>query len=258
MECDDPAEAAMHLAYAATFDPAVYLRRQLACGRCNASTRRLLPQPPMMPPSRPPLGGAHRRAAKLTVVHELRRARQALDTADLGMVSDAAAALPVLEALHPPLAPTDPEYSPPEEPPVIRRAPPSWGGNADEVRRWGEDQTRVPRRAPRLSAGHVDWWRWEHIKDLDVPSWRMWVNRCLAGRGHSRTAAFLASGTVFALHKDDIAACEERAKTGEPLRVRPLGVGSVRVGALGLRPRCRAGGADAREAMAPVQRSFQS
>eukprot|EP00873_Tetraselmis_striata_P018112 jgi/Tetstr1/438376/TSEL_026942.t1 len=50
----------------------------------------------------------------------------------------------------------------------------------------------------------------------------MWVNRCLAGRCHSRTAAFLASGSVFALHKDDPAAREERAKTGEPLRVHPL------------------------------------
>eukprot|EP00873_Tetraselmis_striata_P006923 jgi/Tetstr1/427187/TSEL_017375.t1 len=78
----------------------------------------------------------HRRAAKLlTAVHELRRARQALDTADLGMVSDAAAALHVLEALHPPPAPTNPEYSPPDEPPGLRRAPPSWGGNADDVRR---------------------------------------------------------------------------------------------------------------------------
>eukprot|EP00873_Tetraselmis_striata_P024366 jgi/Tetstr1/444630/TSEL_032478.t1 len=153
MEFDDPAVAAVHLAYAATFDPYVYL----ACGHCSAITRRLLPQPPMMPPSRLPLGeaaeggadaaadglppaavvDAHRRAAKLTAVQELRRTRQALDTANLGMVSDSAAALHVLEALHPPPAPTEPEYSPAEEPPDLRRAPPSWGGNADEVRRWG-------------------------------------------------------------------------------------------------------------------------
>eukprot|EP00873_Tetraselmis_striata_P009333 jgi/Tetstr1/429597/TSEL_019496.t1 len=133
----------------------------------------------------PAVVDAHRRAGKLTAVQELRRARQAPDTADLGMVSDAAAALPVLEALDPPPAPTDPEYSPPEEPPDLRRAPPSWGGNADEVR------------------------------------------RC-----HSRGGVFLASGTVFVLHKDDPAAREERAKTGEPLRVRPLGVGSVLTGFL--------------------------
>eukprot|EP00873_Tetraselmis_striata_P043253 jgi/Tetstr1/463517/TSEL_008396.t1 len=36
-------------------------------------------------------------------------------------------------------------------------------------------------------------------------------------------------GSVFALHKDDPAASEEREKSGEPLRVRPLGVGSVLV-----------------------------
>eukprot|EP00873_Tetraselmis_striata_P000225 jgi/Tetstr1/420489/TSEL_011602.t1 len=171
----------MHLDYAATFDPSVYL----ACGLCSASTRRLMSQPPTMPPlaatarwcanrdvyrmmPRTPLreateGGAdaaadevppavvdaHRRAAKLTAAQ---RARQALDTADL-----------------------------------------------------------------------------EHIRDQDVPSWRLWVNRCMAGRCHSRTAAFLASGTVFALDKDDPAAREERAKSGESLRVRPLGVGSVLV-----------------------------
>eukprot|EP00873_Tetraselmis_striata_P025552 jgi/Tetstr1/445816/TSEL_033457.t1 len=191
---------------------------------------------------------SHRRAAKLTVVQELHRARQALDTADLGMVSDAAAALHVLEGLHPPLAPTDPEYSPPEEP---RRALPLWGGNEDEVRRWGEDKRRVMRRAPCLSAGHVDWWRWEHIKDLDVPSWRMWVNRCGAGRSHSRTAAFFASGTVLALHKDDPAAREERAKTGGPLRVRPLGVGSVFVRLASAHALVHVG-ADAREAVGSV------
>eukprot|EP00873_Tetraselmis_striata_P036286 jgi/Tetstr1/456550/TSEL_043272.t1 len=101
----------------------------------------------------PALVHAHCRAAKLAVVQELRRARRALDAADLGMVSDATAALPL---------------------------PPS----ASCTHRPG----------------------------------------C-----HSRTAAFLASGTVFALHKDDAAAREERVKTGEPLRVRPLGVGSVLV-----------------------------
>eukprot|EP00873_Tetraselmis_striata_P042427 jgi/Tetstr1/462691/TSEL_007657.t1 len=155
MESDDPAVAAMHLAYAATFDPSVYL----ACGRCIASTRWLLPQPPMMPPSRPPLGGG-----------------------------------------------------------VYRMMP------------------RTPLR--------------EHIMDQDVPSWRLWVNRCMAGRCHSRIAAFLASGTVFAPHKDDPAAREERAKTGEPLRVRPLGVGSVLVRMASAHALVQVG-ADAREAMGP-------
>eukprot|EP00873_Tetraselmis_striata_P023121 jgi/Tetstr1/443385/TSEL_031400.t1 len=194
---------------------------------------------------------AYRRAAKLTAVQELRRACQALDTADLGMVSDAGAALPALDALHPPPAATGPEYSPPEEPPDLQRAPPSWGDHADEVMRWGEDQRRILRRAPRLSAWHVDWWRWEHIRDLDVPSWRLWVNRCMAGRCHSRTAAFLASGSVFALHKDDPAAREEREKSGEPLRVRPLGVGSVLVRLASAHALGQVG-ADAREVMGPT------
>eukprot|EP00873_Tetraselmis_striata_P037833 jgi/Tetstr1/458097/TSEL_044604.t1 len=175
----------------------------------------------------PAVVDAHRWAAKLTAVQELRGARHAMDTADLGMVSDAAAALPVIEALCPLPAPADPdEYSPAEEPPDLRRAPPSRVGNADEVRR-------------------------EHIRDLDVPSWRLWVNRCRAGRCHSRTAAFLASGTVFALHKDDLAAREERAKTGEPLRVRPLGVGSVLMRLASAHAIVRVG-ADAREAMGPT------
>eukprot|EP00873_Tetraselmis_striata_P042239 jgi/Tetstr1/462503/TSEL_007493.t1 len=98
--------------------------------------------------------------------------------------------------------------------------------------------------------------RWEQIKDLDVvPSWRMWVNRCMAGRCHSRTAAFLASGTAFALDKDDPAAREERAKSGEPLRVRPLGVGSALVHLASAHALVHVG-ADGREAMGPVQRSF--
>eukprot|EP00873_Tetraselmis_striata_P006263 jgi/Tetstr1/426527/TSEL_016825.t1 len=106
--------------------------------------------------------------------------------------------------------------------------------------------------------GHVDWWRWEHIRDLDVPSWRLWVNRCLAGRCHSRTAAFLASGSVvFALHKDDPAAREEREKSGEPLRVRPVGVDSVLVRLASAYAMGQVG-ADAQEVMGPVQRSVQS
>eukprot|EP00873_Tetraselmis_striata_P022646 jgi/Tetstr1/442910/TSEL_030973.t1 len=181
---------------------------------------------------------------------KLRRTRQALDTTDLGMVYDAAAALPPLDALHPPPTATGPEYSPPEEPPDMQRAPPSWGDSADEVRRWGEDQRRVLSRAPRLSDGHVDWWRWEHLRDLDVPSWHLWVNRCLAGRCHSRIAAFLASGTVFALHKDDPAAREERGKSDEPLQARPLGGGSVMVRLASTHAMGQVG-ADTREVMGP-------
>eukprot|EP00873_Tetraselmis_striata_P039091 jgi/Tetstr1/459355/TSEL_000424.t1 len=79
----------------------------------------------------------------------------------------------------------------------------------------------------------------------------------MAGRCHSRTAAFLASGTVYALHKDDPAAREEQGKSGEPLRVRPLSVGSALVRLASAHALGQAG-ADAREVMGPVQRSFQS
>eukprot|EP00873_Tetraselmis_striata_P043214 jgi/Tetstr1/463478/TSEL_008369.t1 len=104
MESGDPAVAAMHLAYAAAFDdPSAYWWM-----------------------------AAHRQAAKVTAVQELRRARHALDTADFGMVCDAAAALLALDALHPPHTATGPENTPPEEPPDLQRAPPSWGDNADE------------------------------------------------------------------------------------------------------------------------------
>eukprot|EP00873_Tetraselmis_striata_P018101 jgi/Tetstr1/438365/TSEL_026931.t2 len=212
MESDAPAVAAMHLAYAATFDLVVYVRRG------SASMRRLLPQLPMMPPSRPPLGGAlpatstsccpvrrckrqwredgyaaaegvppavvdaHRRAAKLTVVQELRRARKALDyTADLGMVSEALRHSltwkPSIRLLLPPIRSTTP----------------------------------------------------------------------------SRGTAGLAAGAAV----DDPAARGERAKTGEPLRVRPLGVGSVPVRMASARALLQVD-ADAREAMGAVQRSFQS
>eukprot|EP00873_Tetraselmis_striata_P026415 jgi/Tetstr1/446679/TSEL_003618.t1 len=101
-------------------------------------------------------------------------------------VSDAAAALLALDALHPPPVATGPEYSPSEEPPDLQRAPPSWGDNADE---------------------------------------------------------------------DDPAAREEREKSGEPLRVRPLGVGSVQVRLASAHALGQVG-EDAREGMGPVQRSF--
>eukprot|EP00873_Tetraselmis_striata_P004800 jgi/Tetstr1/425064/TSEL_015528.t1 len=120
----------------------------------------------------PAVVDAHRRAAKLTVVRELRRARQALDTANLGMVSDAAS-------------------------------------------------------APSMPSNCL----------LLLPA-RM-------------------APCVFALHKDDPAAREEGGKSGEPLRVRPLGVSSVLVRLASAHALGQVG-ADAREVMGPVQRSFQS
>eukprot|EP00873_Tetraselmis_striata_P021551 jgi/Tetstr1/441815/TSEL_030032.t1 len=70
--------------------------------------------------------------------------------------------------------------------------------------------------------------------------------------------SFLASGTVYALHKENPGdAREERARRGEPLRVRPLGVGSVLVRRASAHAPVQVG-ADVRGAMGPVQRNFQS
>jgi N-acyl-L-homoserine lactone synthetase len=56
-------------------------------------------------------------------------------------------------------------------------------------------------KAPRLSAPHIDGWRWEHVRDLNVPAWRKWVNRYAAGNIPDVAADFLASATGWALHK---------------------------------------------------------
>eukprot|EP00873_Tetraselmis_striata_P015964 jgi/Tetstr1/436228/TSEL_025073.t1 len=211
MESDDPEVAAMHLAYAANFDPSVYLRcaprddcprsghhvfhagvralhRQHAPAAASAAHDAALAATARCPAVVRKL--AERRVRLWKAWDVVRAGFSALDTADLGMVSDAAAALPALDALHPPHAATGPEYSPPEEPPDLQRAPPSWGDNADEVRR----------TTPR----------------------------------HARSG-----------------------KSGEPLRVRPLGVGSVLVRLASAHALGQVG-ADAREVMGPVQRSFQS
>eukprot|EP00873_Tetraselmis_striata_P006629 jgi/Tetstr1/426893/TSEL_017106.t1 len=252
MESDDPVVAVMHLAYAATFDPSVYVRcapragcprsghhvfhgaraaaRAATCEFCSpppptapppgvalpasaagvwalqrhaasaahdaalaATARwcatsdvyRMMPRTPLRDGVPPAVADAHRRAAKLTAVQELRRARHPLDTADLGIVSDAAAALMSLKAS------------------IRLLLPPTRSTPLSRTRR-----TCGGRRRRGVAM---------RTRDLDAPSWRMWVNRFLAGRCHSRTAAFLASGTVFALHKDDPAVREERAKAGEPL-----------------------------------------
>eukprot|EP00873_Tetraselmis_striata_P025551 jgi/Tetstr1/445815/TSEL_033456.t1 len=259
MESGDPAVAAMHPSYAATFDPSVYVRcaPRAGCPRsghhvfhgaraaARAATCEFCNPPP--PSTAPPPGVALPASAAgmraLQRQHAPALASAAQDTAlaatarwcatrdvyrmmprtplrgtDVGScpatlhvlfpvldrqlaygdrfpptddmsscaallpVSDAAAALHVLEGLHPPPAPTDPECSPPEEPPDLGRAPPLWGGNEDE---------------------------------------------------------------------DDPAAREERAKTGGPLRVRPLGVGSVFVRLASAHALVHVG-ADAREAVGSV------
>jgi hypothetical protein len=85
----------------------------------------------------------------------------------------------------------------------------------------------VLRKAPRLSAPHVDGWRWEHVRDLNVPAWRKWVNRYSTGNIPDVAADFLACATGWALHKQ---ACVDRDSTplrGEAPKVRPIVDGSV-------------------------------
>jgi hypothetical protein len=85
----------------------------------------------------------------------------------------------------------------------------------------------VMRKAPRFSAPHVDGWRWEHVRDLNVPSWRKWVNRYLAGNIPEAAADFLASATGWALHKQTGVDRDATRLRGEAPKLRPLGAGSV-------------------------------
>jgi hypothetical protein len=85
----------------------------------------------------------------------------------------------------------------------------------------------VLRKAPRLSAPHVDGWRWEHVSDLNVPAWRKWINRYSAGNIPEVAADFLASATGWALHKQTGVDRDATRLRDEAPKVRPLAVGSV-------------------------------
>jgi hypothetical protein len=85
----------------------------------------------------------------------------------------------------------------------------------------------VLRKAPRLSAFHVDGWRWEHVRDLNVPAWRKWVNRYSAGNIPEAAADFLASTTGWALQKQTGVDLDATRLRDEAPKVRPLTAGSV-------------------------------
>jgi hypothetical protein len=85
----------------------------------------------------------------------------------------------------------------------------------------------VPRKAPRLTAPHIDGWRWEHVRDLNVPAWLKWVNRYSAGNIPEAAADFLASATGWALHKQTWVDRDATRLRGEAPKVRPLADGSV-------------------------------
>jgi hypothetical protein len=83
------------------------------------------------------------------------------------------------------------------------------------------------RKAPHLSAPHVDGWRWEHVRELNVPAWRKWVHRYSAGITHEVAADFLASEAGWALQKQTWVDRDVTHLRGEAPKVRPLDVGSV-------------------------------
>jgi hypothetical protein len=89
-------------------------------------------------------------------VGQLRRARMALDGADFGMVEDAVAALASLQRLHPPPGTPHPDCDLPDPLPPPARPPLTYLDDSDSLKIWEESMLLVLRKAPRLSAPHVD------------------------------------------------------------------------------------------------------
>jgi hypothetical protein len=85
----------------------------------------------------------------------------------------------------------------------------------------------VLRKAPRLSAPHVDGWRWEHVRELNFPAWRKWDYRYSAGNIPEAAADFLSSVTGWALHKHRSVDRVATRLRGKALEVRLLDTGSV-------------------------------
>jgi hypothetical protein len=125
----------------------------------------------------------------------------AVDGADFGMVEDADAALIALQRLYTPLGSPYPKCDlldplpPPARPPLI------YLDYRHSLKMWEKYMLLVLREAPRLSAPHVDGWRWEHVRDLNVPAWRKWFNHYSAGNILDVAADFVASATGRALDK---------------------------------------------------------
>jgi hypothetical protein len=71
------------------------------------------------------------------------------------------------------------------------------------------------RKAPSMSAPHVDGLRWEHVRDLHIPAWRRWISHYSAGKVHEDVADFLASATYWALPKQTIVDHETSRMRGD-------------------------------------------
>jgi hypothetical protein len=85
----------------------------------------------------------------------------------------------------------------------------------------------VLRKAPRLASPHVARWRWEHVSDSNGPAWRKLVNRYSAGNIPEAAAAFVATATWWALHKQTRVDRDATRLGGEAHEVPPLAAGSV-------------------------------
>jgi hypothetical protein len=85
----------------------------------------------------------------------------------------------------------------------------------------------VMRKSPRLSAPHVDGWRWEYVRDLNIPARRKLANRYSTGNLPDAAADFLASATGWALHKESGVDRDANRFRSEALKVRLLAAGSV-------------------------------
>jgi hypothetical protein len=84
----------------------------------------------------------------------------------------------------------------------------------------------VLRKAPRLSTPHVDGWRGEHVRDLNVPAWRKWAD-CYSAGIPEVAADSLATATGWALHKQTGVDRDATRLRGEAPKVWPLVASSV-------------------------------
>jgi hypothetical protein len=162
---------------------------------------------------------AFRQARELVEIGQLRRDRMALDRADFGMVEDADVAMVGLQRLHPPHGNPHPHIDLPSALSPPARPPFTYLDDRDSLKTWEDSMLLVLRKAHRLSTPHVDGWRWSHVRDLNVPAWRKWVNRYSAGSIPDAAADFPASATGWALHKQKCVAVTPLAFGARLLRL---------------------------------------
>jgi hypothetical protein len=159
-------------------------------------------------------------------VGHLRRVRMAMNGADFGMVVDANALWLlssgcILRLVHLTLTVTFPIHAPPARPTL------TYLDDRDSFQLWKNSMLFVLRETPRLSAPHVDGWRWEHVRDLNVPAWSKWAKRYSLVSTPDAAADFQASGTRWALHEETGVDRDATRLQGEYPKLRPLAASSV-------------------------------